>query len=79
MNTWESVVFKKTLFDTILDVHMTTTGSLMRSSGDQNKDIQFLKDKLENWAESNIEEFKAFDNAVKRLIIVTLEESKTMI
>jgi hypothetical protein len=62
----------RSVLDICLDVHMCTTGAYPRHKQEQEDDIDCLEEVLENWTDSI--HAPKFDNAVRKLIQVTLDE-----
>lgn len=64
------------IFDVCDSVHGSITGSSDPLLTEElNKSIQFLQTCLDTWAETPWEETKEYDNAVKNLIIATINET----
>lgn len=61
---------KRTLFQVIQDVHMTTNGSYDRDEAEQFKDVRLLQNKHNQWVTGNND--SQYDFLVKRLIGQTL-------
>lgn len=70
----QDILGERSLLECALDVHTTTTGTFERSIADQIKDIGALKHTLSNWKPSWPGE-QAFDEAVRNLIEIALEEA----
>lgn len=74
----QDILGKRSLLDCALDVHMTVTGTYERCLGGesptQEDDIRALKHTLSNWKPSWPGE-QAFDEAVRNLIEIALEEA----
>ncbi len=75
---WVSVILgKRNFLEVALDVRMTASGAADRSyaswESDQEKDINILRWKLDNW-EPGLPRYQKVDNAVRTLIKVVLEE-----
>lgn len=67
------ILADRSVLSCALDVHMTTTGSYERSVFDQREDIRVLVYVLKHWREP-LHFTKDFDNAVKNLIVTTINE-----
>jgi len=63
------------LLQVALDVHMTSRGSFDRPAEDQARDVKTLEDKLKKW--SGHGKGDAFSDAVRDLLIVTVNEANT--
>lgn len=63
----------RNLLSICLDVHMTSTGAYERSVKDNNEDVEILYEALDIW-EENTKFTEKFDEVVKSLIEITLEE-----
>lgn len=67
---------EKTFWETLLDVHATTTGNLVRSEEEHERDIKSLEDKLEKWQYSG-HYAELFDSLVKALAVIAVNEART--
>jgi hypothetical protein len=58
------------------DVHMTTTGAYDRSTKEQAADIEYLELRLFTWQDTIGALAKEYDEAVRKLLYVVIEESQ---
>lgn len=54
----------RNILSVALDVHSTAAGSFERSEEDQRRDLQTLRERLDNWKPTTHEKYKMFDDAV---------------
>lgn len=64
----------RSLLQVALDIHMTKTGSYERSEQDQNNDVATLIHVLTFWEPTVQQEYAEFDDAVKNLLTITVNE-----
>lgn len=64
----------RSILDCCLDVHMTTTGASERTLTEQSNDLDVLEHTLAKWRAGHKNAVN-FDNAVRQLIVATLEEA----
>lgn len=67
------ILGSRSVLSCALDVHMTTTGSYERSKADQKQDVKVLIYVLQHWRAS-LHFTKDFDDAVRNLIVTTINE-----
>lgn len=71
----QDILGDRSVLACILDVHMTTTGAFDREDIQQFRDVIALVGVLLNWKEGR-KECETFDNCVKHLIMVVIDEYK---
>jgi hypothetical protein len=71
---WVSdILGDRSVLSCALDIHMGTTGSYERSCFDQRQDVRALLYILEHW-KASLHFTKDFDEAVRNLLVTTLNE-----